>query len=211
MPSPTLTRFLKSLQSETGPDVFNPWTDHDPTTDISRHAPRDRLARLTTHLSINPRYVLIGEAPGYQGCKVTGVPFTSERLILECQIPRISTTAPRLTSRPRPWSEPSATIVWKALHALGIAQETILWNAFPWHPHKPKRLHSNRTPTRDERTTGLPIIRNLLALYPTARLFAVGRNAEASLGELGIAATLLRHPARGGATQFARQLRNAVA
>jgi hypothetical protein len=41
-------------------------------------------------------------------------------------------------------------------------------------------------------------------------VFAVGRNAEASLGELGIHAPGLRHPSMGGAKEFARQLRVAV-
>ncbi len=210
MPSPSLNRFLKSLQSPTGPHTFNPWTHHDPSTDLARTAPRDRLERLAAHLSIEAKYVFVGEAPGYQGCKVTGIPFTSERLVLEGLIPRVSTTATRLTSRQRPWSEPSATIVWGTLHQLGIAEESILWNAFPWHPYKLRQPHSNRTPTIAERPAGLPILKQLLRLNPNAQVFAVGRNAEWSLQQIGHPATPLRHPSMGGATQFSKQLRRAV-
>jgi uracil-DNA glycosylase len=153
--------------------------------------------------------VLIGEAAGYQGCKVSGIPFTSERLILEARIPRIATDAPRLTSRPRPWSEPSATTVWNTLHSLGIAKQTILWNAFPWHPHKPGLLHSNRTPTPAERLAGVAVLKQLLDLFPKALVFAVGRNAEWSLLQLGRDATPLRHPSMGGAKKFAQQLQAA--
>jgi uracil-DNA glycosylase len=198
--------FLGILKSATGEHVFNPWVHRDPTTDISLTATRDRLARLTAHLSTRARYVLIGEAAGYQGCKVTGIPFTSERLILESRIPRIRTDAARLTSRLRPWSEPSATTVWNTLHALGIANETILWNAFPWHPHKPQLLHSNRTPTPAERVAGVAVLNRLLELFPKALVFAVGRNAEWSLLQLGRDATPLRHPSMGGARKFAQQL-----
>ncbi len=211
MPSTSLNRFLKSLQSQTSPHVFNPWTQHDPTTDLTRTAPRDRLDRLAAHLTIKAKYVFVGEAPGYQGCKVTGIPFTSERLILEGQIPRVSTALARLTSRPRPWSEPSATTVWGTLHKLGIAEESILWNAFPWHPHQLKQHHSNRTPTTTERPTGLPILKHLLLLYPKAQVFAVGRNAEWSLQQIGHPGIHLRHPSMGGASQFSRQLQKAVA
>lgn len=206
----TLARFLRSLKSETGAHVFNPWTMHDPTTDIVNNRVRDRLARLRAHLSVDARYVLVGEASGYQGCKVSGVPFTSERLILEGRIPRVSTGHPRLTSRLRPWSEPSASIVWNTLHALDIADQTILWNAFPWHPHKPKLPHSNRTPTQTERKAGLPVLGELLGLYPSAMVFAVGQKAEVSLRDLGITHTALRHPAYGGATDFSRKLRQAL-
>ncbi len=170
----------------------------------------DRLERLRAHLATEAAFVLIGEAAGYQGCKVSGVPFTSERLILEGVIPRIEVPPGRLSSRPRPWSEPSATTVWKTLHRLGIASRTVLWNAYPWHPHKPGVLHSNRTPSRMERQAGVSVAHGLLRLFPGARVFAVGRNAESSLAELGIPAPCLRHPSMGGATTFARQLQAAV-
>ncbi len=201
--------FLDLLQASTGANVFNPWAHHDAGTDLSRTATRERLVRLAAHLSTDARYVLIGEAAGYQGCKVSGIPFTSERLILEARIPRISTDAPRLTSRTRPWSEPSATTVWNTLHALGIASETVLWNAFPWHPHKPQLSHSNRTPTPAERLAGVPVLRQFLDLYPQAQVFAVGRNAEWSLQQVGCNAAPLRHPSMGGARRFAQQLRAA--
>lgn len=198
--------FLRSLSGAPGPHVFNPWKDCDLATDLSAKAPRDRLERLRAHISIPARYILIGEAAGYQGCKVSGIPFTSERLILADEIPRISTDGQRLTSRPRPWSEPSATIVWSTLQALGIARHTILWNAFPWHPHKPGNLQSNRTPTAVERECGLPVLERLLHLHRKAALFAVGRNAEWALQRVNRVATPLRHPSMGGATRFRAQL-----
>jgi hypothetical protein len=159
---------------------------------------------------VDARYILVGEAAGYQGCKVTGIAFTSERLVLEGRIPRIAPDMPRLTSRERPWSEPSATTVWGNLHSLGIAAVAVLWNAYPWHPHRRGEAHSNRTPTRNERIAGLAVLRAVLLAYPGARVFAVGRNAEASLAGLGVDAVTLRHPSMGGAMEFARQLRAAV-
>jgi hypothetical protein len=96
------------------------------------------------------------------------------------------------------------------LHGLGIASRTVLWNAYPWHPHKPGVLHSNRTPSRLERQAGVSVVHGLLDLFPAAQVFAVGRNAESSLAELGIPATCLRHPSMGGAATFAQQLRAAV-
>jgi uracil-DNA glycosylase len=205
-----LAGFLRLLQVSTSPNTFNPWRDHDASTDLYPNAPEQRLQRLQSHLHVGAKYLLIGEAAGYQGCKVSGIPFTSERLILEGRIPRVRTSNARLTTRPRQWSEPSATTVWKTLRGLAIAEQTILWNAFPWHPHKPGIPHSNRTPTPAERTTGLPILQSLLRLYPDAHIFAVGRNAERSLQDLNAPFTPLRHPSMGGATKFSQQLRAAL-
>ena len=205
-PTLNLTPFFRLLNATGSPHVFNPWREFDATTDLARSAPQDRLERLAAHLGCKPRYILIGEAAGYQGCKVSGIPFTSERLIVEGKIPRITTDEPCLSSRGRPWSEPSATTVWGTLHKLGIAEHTVLWNAYPWHPHKPGQPHSNRTPTPAERAAGVPVLRSFLGLFPKTALFAVGRNAEAALAELGISATPLRHPSMGGATSFRQGL-----
>jgi uracil-DNA glycosylase len=205
-----VSRFLQLLTQPSGPHTFNPWTDSDPTTDADPDAPTQRLVRLRAHLDCSPHSILIGEAPGYQGCKVSGIPFTSERLVLEGTIPRVKPKGHRLSTRTRPWSEPSATIVWGALHELGIADRILLWNAYPWHPHKPDNLHSNRTPTPDERESGRPVLLGLLKAFPNARLFALGRQAEHTLAALGISATPLRHPAMGGATKFRAGLRRAL-
>lgn len=210
MTSRSNSDFFRSLSRKPGLHTFNPWTDHDPSTDALRTAPADRLERLRAHLGISARYILIGEAAGYQGCKVSGIPFTSERLLLAGEIPRVCTDVDRLSSRARPWSEPSATTVWKTLRALGIAEQTILWNAFPWHPHKPGNVHSNRTPTASERELGLPVLERLLHLHPNATLFAVGRNAEWSLRSIQRDAFALRHPSMGGARQFRAQLVSAL-
>src|SRR6187200_1998547 len=135
--SPALLRFFDLLTRPVGPDVFNPWRDQDPGTDALPDAASARLARLRAFFATQPRWLLLGEAAGYQGAHVSGIPFTSERLLLEGKIPRIDIGGRRLSTRARPWSEPSATTVWGTLHALDRADATLLWNAYPWHPHRP--------------------------------------------------------------------------
>lgn len=75
--------FLEPLQAFGAPCVFNPWADADPSDSDIVRAPAARLARLRAHLDCSPEYLLIGEAPGYQGCRFSGVPFASEALVLE--------------------------------------------------------------------------------------------------------------------------------
>jgi uracil-DNA glycosylase len=201
--------FLQLLEQQAAEHVFNPWTDHNAEDDLASNGPEARLRRLKAHLSIQPENLLIGEASGYQGCRVSGIPFTSERLIAAGAIPRVAGDA-RLSSRHIPWSEPSATTVWSTLHELDIAESTVLWNAFPWHPHRPGEPHSNRTPTPVERAHGLPVLQALLAAFPRARVFAVGRQAECALLEIGRESCALRHPSMGGANRFRQALKLAL-
>jgi uracil-DNA glycosylase len=188
------------------PGLFNPWADYC-SFDLPSNGPGEKLLRLAAHLDCEPRFILCGEAPGYQGCRHSGVAFTSERLLLEGAIPRITESAPRLTSRNKPFSEPSATIVWKVLYRLGIAEDTILWNSVQLHPHRAEDAHTNRTPAPAEIALGAPAMRILADAFPEAKIVAIGRKAEGLLQEMGIrVASAVRHPANGGATKFAEGL-----
>jgi hypothetical protein len=188
------------------PGLFNPWRDHCPH-DAAGNGPQTKLQRLALHLNCEPEFILAGEAPGYQGCRYSGIAFTSERLLGEGAIPRIPALANRLSTRRLPFSEPSATIVWKTLYRLGIEQRTILWNAMQLHPHRADNLWSNRTPAPEEIRLGEPAMRMLIEAFPHAKIVAVGKKAEGLLNEMGVrVAGAVRHPANGGATEFAKGL-----
>jgi uracil-DNA glycosylase len=189
------------------PGLFNPWKDVC-ADDLENNGPAAKLARLAAYLDCEPRFIVAGEAPGHLGCRHSGIAFTSERLLLEGAIPRVARETSRLTSRKLPFSEPSATIVWRVLNELGIAHQTILWNALQMHPHAPGNPRTNRTPTQGELLQGAPAMRLLVEAFPNAKLVAVGRKAEGLLQEMGIAVVgQVRHPANGGARQFADGLR----
>jgi uracil-DNA glycosylase len=201
----SLDHILTALTAFTAPNVHNPWRDAD-VMDLPYGGPATRQRHLRQHFSCKPRLLLVGEAPGYQGCHFSGIPFTSEALIGEGAIPRIGATG-RLSTRARPWREPSATIVWRTLGELSMAEDTILWNAFAWHPHRPGNPHSNRTPTRQELEAGAPVLRMICQHFREARIVAVGRVADAALRTCGIQAeAAVRHPSMGGAHLFAAGL-----
>jgi uracil-DNA glycosylase len=120
------------------------------------------------------RILLVGEAVGYRGARVSGIPFTSER---------------QLTGRGP--AEGSATVVHRVLRELGLEEDVLLWNVVPTHPGTET---SNRRPTRDEVAAGLPFLERLAC---GRRVIAVGRLAESVTG-----APYVRHPSRGGARQF---------
>lgn len=201
----SLARSLVATLPTGMPGLFNPWRDRCPH-DAAGNGPQAKLERLALHLACEPEFILAGEAPGYQGCRYSGIAFTSERLLGEGAIPRIPAPG-RLSTRRLPFSEPSATIVWKTLYRLGIAERTILWNALQLHPHRADSLWSNRTPAPAEIQLGEPALRILIEVFPRAKIVAVGKKAEGLLGAMGVkVAGAVRHPANGGATEFARGL-----
>jgi uracil-DNA glycosylase len=118
--------------------------------------------------------VLVGEAAGYRGARVSGLPFTSER--------QLTGSGP---------AEATATIVHRILAELGLEEQVLLWNVVPTHPGTDT---SNRRPTRAEVEAGLPFLRELAA---GRRAIAVGRVAHAVLG-----GPYVRHPSHGGADGF---------
>ncbi|MCP4417035.1 MAG: hypothetical protein GY805_10455, partial [Chloroflexi bacterium] len=161
------------------------------------------------------QHLLIGEAPGYRGCRLTGIPFVSshiltglgERLLISERFSIISRLSPEanhsfqvVAEWPQIQKEASATIVWRTI---GQWQPLpLLWNIFPFHPHKTNSPQSNRTPTAKEIGAGRPFLQSLLNLFPQITIIAVGKKAATALTKWGIEHTAVRHPAHGGAKQF---------
>ncbi len=202
-----LAHALVSTLPESRPDLFNPYSAQCRyATEVN--TPASRLARLALHLDCDARLVLLGEAVGYKGARYSGVTFTSEKQLVAGAIPRIPVLQHRLSQRDLPFSEPSATIVWRTLYELGLTERTILWNALQVHPHKLDQPWSNRTPTADELRLGAPAFSILRDAFPNAKLVAVGQKAAELLGMMNIRVDCtVRHPANGGATKFAEGMR----
>jgi uracil-DNA glycosylase family 4 len=141
--------------------------------------------RLRSHLEDRAaaEVVLVGEAAGYRGARVSGIPFTSER--------QLTGSGP---------AEATATIVHRVLAQLGVEDEVLLWNVVPTHPGSEI---SNRRPTRGEVEAAAPFLdeltRDRLAI-------AVGRLAASVLE-----APYVRHPSHGGAAEFEAGLRRSFA
>ncbi len=143
---------------------------------------RDRLCSyLESCVAAN--VVLVGEAAGYRGARVSGIPFTSER--------QLTGSGP---------AEATATVVHRVLAELGVEDEVLLWNVVPTHPGSET---TNRRPTRAEVVAAAPF----LAEATRGRVaIAVGRLAAAALD-----APYVRHPSHGGAAAFEQGLRRAFA
>ncbi len=145
--------------------------------------------------------LLVGEAPGYAGCALTGIAFTSERLITSSSHPFLTSLRPHLSCTGIQ-TEKTATMVWK--HLVGGKKVPALWNAFPFHPHPLGKPRKNRKPTVAEAMFGATILSQIINILTPKRVFAIGRVAEAALSTYfpGIAVDYIRHPSNGGLSAF---------
>ena len=200
--------------------MFNPWWQIDEENDIGSHSSAIRRKHLAVYFRERlgkARLAIIGEALGYRGGHFSGIPITSERILLEKQKQIVAGITPRRTSKPDKYphgfSEPTATIVWGALLRLGLKPDQfVLWNAFPWHSFDSRRgLLSNRMPNKAERSAGLAVLKAFLELFSCDKVIALGKISAAQLEELNVAAQYIRHPASGGARLFRQQIANVLA
>ncbi len=159
-------RFVSRLASARIGATFNFYRDGE-RAELQR-------ARLRAYLEQRAEapLLLVGEAAGYRGARVSGLPFTSER---------------QLTGRGP--AEATATIVQRVLAELEL--DALCWNVVPTHPGTET---SNRRPTRPEILASRPFLEELAE---NRRVIAVGRLA-ARVTE----APYVRHPSHGGAAEF---------
>jgi uracil-DNA glycosylase len=190
---------LADLSTATIGTTFNQFREMGP--DDVADAPAIRLANLR-HYLMERDYadvLAVGEAAGYQGMRWSGIAFTSEFDLLRWGDPYR-----RSSRRPRPWKEPSGTIVHGVLDELGAERRVILWNTVPTHPSLPDQPLSNRRPTRPEVAAGLPYAQRLIDILQPRLVVGVGRIAADTLGSRGV---YVRHPAQSGATAFRAGMR----
>ncbi|WP_218136724.1 uracil-DNA glycosylase family protein [Actinacidiphila guanduensis] len=155
-----------------------------------------------------PRVMMVGEAPGYRGHTISGVPFTSVRQLTAR--PGLITGAPEgdgfeVPEHPAARWEQSSAIVWRAL-AAWRGPLPLIWAVYPHHPHEPGHPATNRPPRATEVAAGAPIALSLAEAFGITDFLTVGRKAQGALARAGIQATPLRHPAQGGARAFTEQL-----
>jgi hypothetical protein len=209
---------LEAIKKTVG--IFNPWFEYDFENDIDKSSYQIRQNNLKKYLNerINAKYLLVGEALGYQGGHFSGIAMTSERILLGYMKNKgiypnhiFNSETYKRTSKPeikkKGFSEPTATIVWQHMINLNIDTKSfIIWNAFPWHPYKPEKgLLSNRTPTNSEMSKGINVLKKIIYLFNFERIISIGEKSFNLLNELNIKSNKVRHPANGGATLFKEQ------
>lgn len=215
-------QFVQSLTEYNGTNVFNPWLDYDQEYDIGVNAPTIRRLNLTAYLGLRSQvdYIFMAEALGYQGGHFSGVALTCERMLLGYHAvqPQMvfgdykaqRTSSPALVQgllKEKGFNEPTDTVVWGALMEHKIDPfKVVMWNIFPFHPHQPGDLLSNRTPTQQELLAGFKYFQSLQSMYPAAKVVAIGRKCADTLAKFKVDCVAVPHPSMGGANKFREQV-----
>lgn len=192
-------------------DLANTQPCHDSVNQYAHDNPKNaiRRANLTRYLqqmhTLKPKIMLIAEAPGYRGARLTGVPFSS-RAILQDGIDGVPLfrlengyQLPDDTENTA-WKEATATIVWNTIHR--FSPPPLNWNSYPFHPHLPDKPLTNRKPHKPETEIGKHFLTRLIAMFDIEHIVAVGNTAEATLNAMNIPCEKVRHPAQGGKNDF---------
>ncbi len=190
-------------KGETAADAFNEYArDHDNNA-LRRANLRCYLRAMAERM---PDTLLVMEAPGYRGCRLTGVPVTSRKLLLG-GVPELHIFGGDYGYRDvdEPgfeaiYGEQTATIVWGTLAKLRVLP--FIWNTFPYHPHKPGQPLTNRKPRKAEREQGANFLQQIIEMWQFKQVFAVGNVAYDTLRERSIDCAKVRHPAQGGKHDF---------
>ena len=201
-----LDQFGERLASRQGSTtVYNPYELIGPSSNLGHY--------LRCLLEANCGVLAIGEAPGYLGCKLTGIPFTSESVLRQARHPSLRKIASfsRIEGN---CSERSASRIWRVLEEFNSFP--VLWNAFPFHPHSAGNCESNRTPNSSELQEGLAFLSQLVDLFKPKRIVAMGGPAFKTASRLkrGITLVQIPHPAnreKNGPAIFADGLRMVLA
>ena len=211
MTSSSIDAFIDRLAAvETPPGCTN-FFDHSAPANALR---RQNLAAYFGEMQQRaPTVLLLGEAPGFRGMRITGVPFTNRTMF---QGPAnhfglfgAGTGYVLPPEAAGVAAEPTATVMWEVLAELDILP--VLWSACPWHTHVPGLPLTNRTPTAAEAALGTPFWQDLTGLFPIESVVAVGNVAHQSVRRNGLEVPKIRHPAHGGRARFKEGLQELLA
>ncbi|KQR53411.1 hypothetical protein ASF88_00510 [Leifsonia sp. Leaf336] len=190
MPADPLARFFELLRALPEPVDAEPLYGDD-----AEGRRRERNLRRYFAMPHAP-VLLLGEAPGWRGMTVTGVPFVSVR---EAQ------AGLELPEHPQaPW-EASSRVVWATLRDWR-GPIPLSWPVYPLHPFVAGDPRTNRTPRPAEVRAGAPVALELIRALDIETVVAVGRKAQGAIAAAGVEAPAIRPPAQGGAALFAEQL-----
>ena len=206
MTSSSIEDFVDRLASvDTGPACANFFDYSEPSNALRR---RNLATYLQEMRDRSPKVLLLGEAPGFRGMRITGVPFTN-RTMFDGPANRLGLFGPDKGYVLPPDAagvpaEPTATVMWEVLAELDFLP--LLWSACPWHTHMLGRPQSNRTPTASEAALGTPFWQALAHDFGIKTVVAVGNVAHRSLQKSGFDVPKIRHPAHGGRSGFKQGL-----
>ena len=188
---PFFERLQKRKNSLT---VFNPYREEFKLDNLKRYLE-------LVFQQQGRRVLLVGEAPGFKGCRLTGIPFSSGRLFDEVEHPFLLQLKPDIHLEQLE-VENTASIVWRYLCDQPVVP--LFWNSFPFHPHPSRVQKKNRAPKKAEIDEGVEYLQMLVDYYQPDVIAGLGRKGAESVQRVfpDKEVIYIRHPSYGGKKDF---------
>jgi len=186
---------------------FNPFADHCSSEDLPAAITIRKAnlrAYLTAQYQLRPDSLWVGEAPGYNGVRRSGIYLVSEPQF-EILGERLGGVTFQKATRTKNKATQSSKAVWKLAQTLPMVPLT--YDAFPLHCFRNSPPFVNRSPSKKELQEAAPFLEELLRLFKPGKVVAIGRKAEFALSYLGVRSIYVRHPSRGGGPAFEAGIR----
>ena len=194
-----LNKLVAFEHSET---VYNPYKDKNAVNNL-----REYLGLFLS--DIGNVHMLVGEAPGYLGCRVTGIPFTSSEQLENTKHPALLKIKGKLRFSIIQ-SENTANIMWEVLGERNHIP--LLWNSFPFHPYSKGKPQSNRAPNASEIKIGREFLEDLYEIFSPSKVASIGRKGQKALKTAfpNSEVQYIRHPSYGGKSGFIGGMQNFI-
>ena len=161
---------------------------------------KNLLQYLKKMQSINPKILLVGEAPGYKGCKLSGIPFTSEFHVLHEEFFRDGF---EVLDAKKLDKEVSACAIWEVLGS--INEIPLMWNIYPFHPLMADGR--NGKPKSRDIKLGKAVLENLLTMFNIEEIHCIGTKSRDALANHPLFRGYVRHPSYGGRNECISRLK----
>ena len=142
--------------------------------------------------------MLVAEAPGYSGCAITGIPFTTVKILKD--------TSHKILQQDfykgKEYSDISGQVIWEYIQ--NKEKLPLFWNAFCFHPYQKYKTKSNRKPNILEMQEGRWYIEELVQIFQPKLIAGIGRVGQQSLQNIypNKEIEYIRHPSHGGKKEF---------
>ncbi|MEA1914886.1 MAG: uracil-DNA glycosylase [Campylobacterota bacterium] len=184
--------FLEKLHKRAHKNsAFNPYKDIRVLSNLEHY-----LTQLYQHYFDG--VMLVSEAPGYSGCAITGIPFTTVG-IMKQEPHEIFKYDYYLAQEYR---DVSGQVIWEYLKHKD--KLPLLWNAFPFHPYNKYKKLSNRKPNAAEIKQGQWYTQQLIEIFKPKVIASIGRVGQQALMQSleNESIQYIRHPSYGGKADF---------
>lgn len=196
------SEFVATLVDIRLANVFNPYADRCATHDLV-DGPALRRSNLQGYLTaietLGTDTIWMGRDLGYRGGRRTGLALTDEHHLLEVSSSYPGASPNRATRGPAV-AERTAAEIWFMLAQL--ERPPLLWNVFPFHPHKVNEPFSNRRFNARELAAVNDLNHSLIKWLGIRRIISIGRDAATYASGFDVEVECIRHPSYGGVRDF---------